>query len=67
MNQRLYDLGRSHAPGLLDVTIGNNTETFRDASNTLVTVPGFNAAPGYDLASGWGTLDANVFCRQLAN
>jgi subtilase family serine protease len=67
INQKLYDMGHDSVPGIVDVTIGNNTETFRDASHTLVTVPGFNATSGYDLASGWGTIDANVFCRQLAN
>ena len=66
LNQRLYDMGRNHAPGIVDVTIGNNTETFTPATGPDVTVPGFNAVPGYDLASGWGTVDANQFCRQLA-
>ena len=66
LNQRLYDLGRNHAPGVVDVTIGNNTETFTSNAGPLVTVPGFNAVRGYDLASGWGTVDANKFCRQLA-
>jgi subtilase family serine protease len=57
LNQRLYDLGRNHAKGLLDVTIGNNS---------FASVTGFNAGPAYDLATGWGTVDANKFCRQLA-
>ena len=30
------------------------------------TVPGFQASPGYDLASGLGTVDAAVFVRELA-
>jgi hypothetical protein len=30
------------------------------------TVPGYSAAPGYDLASGLGTFDANAFVRALA-
>ena len=67
LNQRLYDLGRSHARGIVDVTIGNNTETFTNSAGTDVTVPGFSAVRGYDLASGWGTVDANRFCRQLAD
>jgi subtilase family serine protease len=57
LNQRLYDLGRHHAGGLVDVTIGNNS---------FASVTGFNAGPAYDLATGWGTVDANKFCRQLA-
>jgi subtilase family serine protease len=65
-NQRLYNLGRHHAPGIVDVTLGNNTETFTNAAGVDITVPGFNALPGYDLATGWGTVDAAKLCRQLA-
>ncbi len=43
--------------GIVDVTTGNNT--FGD-------VTGYNAGPGYDLASGWGTLDAARFVPALA-
>jgi hypothetical protein len=30
------------------------------------TVPGFSARPGYDLASGIGTIDARYFVPELA-
>ncbi len=43
--------------GILDVTTGDNT--FGDAT-------GFKASPGYDLASGWGTIDAARFVPALA-
>jgi subtilase family serine protease len=43
--------------GILDVTTGNNT--FGD-------VTGYTAQPGYDLASGWGTVDAARFVPALA-
>jgi hypothetical protein len=29
-------------------------------------VTGFNAAPGYNLATGWGTIDAAQFVPALA-
>jgi len=71
LNQRLYELGRVHAPGIVDVTVGNNTDTFcasacGTAQEQDVTVQGFDAAPGYDLASGLGTLDAARFVPELA-
>jgi subtilase family serine protease len=43
--------------GILDVTSG---------SNTFGAVTGYNAGPGYDLASGWGTIDAARFVPALA-
>jgi hypothetical protein len=46
--------------------VGDNHFTFLDASNNLITLPGFPATPGYDMASGWGSIDANRFCRDLA-
>jgi subtilase family serine protease len=60
----LYTLGQqsrikadARQTGILDVTTGDNT--FGD-------VTGFKAAPGYDLASGWGTVDAARFVPALA-
>ena len=35
-------------------------------NNHLYTVRGFHAAPGYDLASGVGTVDAASFVPELA-
>jgi hypothetical protein len=43
--------------GLVDVTSGNNS---------FGGVTGFTADPGYDLASGWGTIDAAKFVPALA-
>jgi subtilase family serine protease len=62
INPELYLLGAlgqaTHLPtGLVDITTGNNS---------FAGVTGYNAAPGYDLASGWGTIDANQFVRGLA-
>jgi len=50
----------SHAsiPGLVDVTKGNNS---------FAGVTGFNAGPGYDLATGLGTVDADQFVMGLVH
>jgi subtilase family serine protease len=69
LNPELYLLGGLQRfgvnGGIQDVTIGDNHNTFLDASNNLVTVPGFNVTAGYEMAGGWGTIDANRFCRAL--
>ncbi|MFZ0189022.1 MAG: S53 family peptidase [Streptosporangiaceae bacterium] len=64
INPALYALSAAHAPGLVDVTAGNNTVSFLQP--TLVTVKGFQAGPGYDLASGVGTVNAALFVPELA-
>jgi subtilase family serine protease len=65
LNPLLYLLGWSGAPGIVDVTKGNNTVTFRQ-DGKLVTVRGFAARPGYDLASGVGTVNAQYLVNELA-
>jgi subtilase family serine protease len=69
INPALYDrlAGRHGGAGIVDVTIGDNTFTQLDADgNAAFTVPGFEAAPDYDMASGLGTVDAAPFVAQLA-
>jgi subtilase family serine protease len=65
INPALYSLSASAAPGIVDVTSGNNTVSFTQA-HTLQTITGFDAGPGYDLASGVGTVDADKFVPELA-
>jgi subtilase family serine protease len=65
INPALYALSAAHAPGLVDVTQGNNTVSFSQNGKTY-TVPGFSAKPGYDLASGVGTVNAALFVPELA-
>jgi hypothetical protein len=43
--------------GIVDVTTGGDT---------IAGVPGFTAAPGFDIASGWGTVDPATFVPALA-
>jgi len=64
INPALYALSAARAPGLVDVTAGNNSVSFIQ-NNALVTVKGFQAGPGYDLASGVGTVDAGLFVPEL--
>ena len=64
INPALYDLAASGAPGIVDVTTGNNTVTFTQGGATH-TVMGWHAVGGYDLASGVGTVDAALFVPEL--
>ena len=62
INPGLYALGAlsqhgAKSTGIVDVTSGNNS---------FAGVTGFDAGTGYDLASGWGTIDAAKFVPALA-
>ena len=65
INPYLYAMSSARASGIVDITQGNNTVSFTQ-NNHLYTVNGFSAGPGYDLASGVGTVDAASFVPQLA-
>jgi subtilase family serine protease len=65
INPALYALSAAKAPGLVDVTTGYNGVSFIQ-DNQLYTVPGYHAGPGYDLASGVGTVNAALFVPELA-
>jgi subtilase family serine protease len=65
INPYLYQLSARRAPGIVDVTSGNNTVSFRQGG-ALHTVRGYQAQPGYDLTSGVGTVDAFWFVKELA-
>ncbi|HEY2518513.1 MAG TPA: hypothetical protein VGJ19_00255 [Streptosporangiaceae bacterium] len=54
INPLLYQLAASHARGIVDVTSGSNTVSFRQGGE-VHTVTGFRARPGYDLATGSGS------------
>jgi subtilase family serine protease len=61
---RLYELKRD---AFVDITEGNNTfGPFTNSDGKTYTVIGYPALPGYDLASGLGTVDAPHFVRALA-
>ena len=69
LNDALYQLrdhGRSGS-GVVDVTQGNNDiGPFTNSDGKTYEVPGYAAGPGYDLATGLGTLDAATFVPALA-
>jgi subtilase family serine protease len=65
INPALYQLSAEGAPGIVDVVSGSNTVSFFQGGHKY-TVRGFNARPGYDLASGVGTVNAEYFVRELA-
>jgi len=64
INPALYLMSALHEPGIVDVTSGNNTVSFTQDSQSY-TVQGFAAGPGYDLASGVGTVNAALFVPEL--
>ncbi len=62
LNDALYALGSSssYAKGFHDITTGNNTVTIPEFDPTTgkiiyVTIPGYNAGPGWDAVTGFGT------------
>jgi subtilase family serine protease len=67
INPALYRLAAEHAPGIVDVTSGNNTVSFsQGADQKPVTVKGYPAGQGYDLVTGVGTVNAKEFVYELA-
>jgi subtilase family serine protease len=65
INPALYALSQLRAPGIVDVTRGGNTVSFPVAGK-LFTLRGYRAGPGYDLATGVGTVDAARLVPELA-
>jgi subtilase family serine protease len=65
INPALYALSAEQAPGIVDIGRGDNTVSYIENAKVR-TIEGFGAAPGYDLASGVGTVDAALFVPELA-
>ena len=65
INPVLYNVLGPQGPadGISDVVSGNNSVI--DPSTGQVLVPGFTAGSGFDVASGWGTIDASKFVPAL--
>jgi subtilase family serine protease len=65
IDDALYSM--PYGGGLVDVTQGNNDGgPFTNSDGKTYDVPGFDAGPGYDLASGLGTVDPPRFVPSLA-
>jgi hypothetical protein len=65
INPALYRLASQHAPGLVSIRSGNNTVSFRQGGKKH-TVRGYRARDGYNLATGVGTINAQLFVPELA-
>jgi subtilase family serine protease len=72
INPALYRLAADRAPGIVDVTSGNNTVSFdqgtggQSTGGKPVTVKGYPAGQGYDLVTGVGTVNAQQLVYELA-
>jgi subtilase family serine protease len=71
INPALYKMVSQANSGVIDVTLGNNNLTYCSANcgtptEVDTTVIGYPAVSGYDMATGWGTVDAAVFVPTLA-
>lgn len=67
INPTLYKLVGQHAPGLVNVTSGDNTVSFYGGNPVKrYTVTGYHARKGYSLVTGVGTINASLFVYELA-
>jgi subtilase family serine protease len=64
INPAIYAMGAAHEPGIVQVTTGNNA-VFVTTHGKHVDVPGYTAGPGYNLATGLGTVTGPLFVREL--
>ena len=65
INPAIYQIEARHERGIVDITKGNNSQTFTQDGRRY-TVNGFSARRGYDLVTGVGTVDAPYFVPELA-
>jgi hypothetical protein len=63
INSALYQILGPRGPqaGIADVVSGDDSVVAKG----VVTVPGFTAGKGFDVASGWGSIDASKFVPAL--
>src|SRR6202035_4106647 len=67
VNPAIYRIARSplYRKAFHDITTGNNTVALTSTSPP-VTITGYQAGPGWDPVTGWGTPDAQVLIPLLA-
>jgi hypothetical protein len=67
-NPQLYALATQAPNAFHDITVGNNSVPCIAGSPGCSdgTLAGYAATPGYDLATGWGSVDAYVFVHAWA-
>jgi subtilase family serine protease len=63
VNPAIYRIGRSasYHQAFHDITTGTNTVTF-----PRVTIGGYQASPGWDPVTGWGSPNAQALIPMLA-
>jgi subtilase family serine protease len=70
LNPTLYGLRHGSRSGIDDITAGDNsvsgTQSLPPVAGQTFSVQGFDAVPGYDLASGLGTTDGARLVGALA-
>ncbi len=67
INPSLYALERFPNGGIVDITKGQNSFELFEKGVPTISVPGFEAGPGYDMASGLGTVWAPTLVPALAH
>jgi len=65
INPALYQMSLHGLRGIVPVTTGNNTVSFRQSGHAY-TIHGYSARAGYSLAAGVGTVDGRYFVPELA-
>ncbi len=67
LNGKLYAIGNSPLSSYVfhDITTGDNTVSFVDASNVTETITGYSAAKGWDPVTGLGTPNVAHLIRVL--
>jgi len=67
VNPAIYQIARGplYHKAFHDITTGNNTVVLTSTSPP-VTITGYQAGPGWDPVTGWGTPDAQVLIPLLA-
>ncbi len=62
INPGIYKLAQQKPQDFRDITVGSNS-----VNNGTVQVQGFQAAPGWDAVTGWGSPQASQFIPDLIN
>jgi subtilase family serine protease len=68
LNPTIWELGVAGqaANGFHDISSGSN-DYISEVKGRAVSVQGYSAGPGYDLVTGWGSIDANAFVTAYLN
>ena len=69
LNPKLYALAKSSPSVFHDVTNGDNIaiiSCYSGQRNCTSGSCGFSAGPGYDMTTGWGSVDVTAFVNSLA-